>query len=176
MQPSIGNLALDLLLGRNQGNVLPLDGVIRLGADHHLGRHLGVSTDSGRVIEALVAGTARLDQVAQVSSVGGVLVVDLVPVAGNVTNAAADVDIVHANHTRFSEILHPASATIASGRVAVSVVFAAPDRVAAEGRLVLGEGVPVEAVGDFMDHGVDSGTVFKDQVAVGEGESGGAVV
>lgn len=78
LQPGISDLALDLLLGDDDGNVVRLDRVVGLGAGGKLGRHLGVALgDSLAVGETLVAAASGDDSVAKVSLVSSVLVEDL---------------------------------------------------------------------------------------------------
>lgn len=171
----VDDLALDLRADLDDGNVGRLDGVVGLGANLLValaaahGDRLGVG-------EALVAGAAGQDGVAEVALVGGVLVEDLAPVAGDAAEAAGDDLVKDADHARLGKVLHEVGAAVAGGRVGVLGVVALPLVAAAERRGVAGQGVPVEAVRHFVDHGGQVGRALDDAVAVGKGKGGGAVV
>lgn len=166
------DLTLNFRADLDEGDILRLDGVVGHLAEL-LSLAVAVHGNSLRVGEALIAGAAGDDDVAEVALVGGVLVEDLVPVARDAAEAAGDDLVKDANLARLGKVLHPVGAAVAGGRVGVLVVVALPLVAAGEGRAVLGERVPVQAVGHFVQHGTQVGRTLDDAVTgrVGEGSS-----
>lgn len=100
----------------------------------------------------------------------------LSPVTGNTAETTRHNLVKDTNHASLGKVLHPAALAVAGRGVGVLVVLVLPVTSAAEGRAVVGQSVPVQAVGDFMDHGVQTGVVLKDHIAVGEGEGSSSIV
>lgn len=167
--------ALDLLAGNNDGDVVRLDRGVGLGRSDKLGR-ASVHGDSLRVGEAVRASATRNNEVAEVALVRGVLVEDGVPVGLDVSDAARDDLVVDADGPNLGKVLEPVGARVAGGGGRVLVVVALPLVGGAEGLLESGQGVPVQAVGNLVDHGGQVRGTLDDAVSVGESPGGSAVV
>ncbi len=120
-----GDLAFNLRAHLDKSNILRLDGVIGLFAKVGslavavLGHRLAVG-------EALVAGAARQNSVAQVALVGGVLVENLVPVSSEAAEATRNDLVKDANLARLGKVLEPVGAAVAGRGVGVLGIVALP--------------------------------------------------
>lgn len=101
---------------------------------------------------------------------------DGVPVGLDVSDAARDDLVVDADGPNLGKVLEPVGARVAGGGGRVLVVVALPLVGGAEGLLESGQGVPVQAVGNLVDHGGQVRGTLDDAVSVGESPGGSAVV